>query len=710
MKSKKLISLLCAAALTASSFVALAVTASAEDTVLWSNSFDAYPTQGLTAAYHVVEGQKFPSLWLNARKEGNVFTKIINNWNLDPTYAMTANGKTLTVGSYHTSDGALVAGSSNDDNSDDTATTYIIDGGEGNKYLQIPRARFMARHQTGIFGLGDFAANSGEDLLVSFKIKLDTGTAGGATVNPSLRVGNIGEITTEASAGPVDAVDEVKEGDKVVTPAVPAQLAKAHVDADTWTNVRVVIPASGDPAIYLADATSASITTASATLANGLLSVKSNTTEADSVSSYGPYAHIAIDDLTIMSVAAGTGATATVPAATSIDYVAPTSTRELSPSALDTTIPVVTAPTADGTTGKTELDFEDATAGTLVSTNTTADQTSEDKLTGATVTLKKADKSPGGSASIVSTTDGGKALQLSAERFSRKSQAPMFKVSDRKAITSADDPTSVMAFNVMLKDGGSRNGALYLVDNENNVDSNTVIRNGSRMITFATDTNATDTGVSGDIILDAGKWYTVIVTVTPGAGSDTATIEGEIPTTTRIFVYDENGRNIDADAQYQRSAVKNFTRMDAGQSGQHFVQQLPVLIPGGFNTDDIGNGNSRIAVIDNVITYTTTETDFDFGKVLPTPGKSQLVVPEIETEYTAADNTLTVTGTGTFNVNVIHAQYTGDALTNVETQMIEVYEGTGTARLKTQAAAGDKIFIWNSTGNTVPYCNVITVE
>ena len=43
MKSKKLISLLCAAAMTASSFASLAVTASAADTVLYSNNFNGYP-------------------------------------------------------------------------------------------------------------------------------------------------------------------------------------------------------------------------------------------------------------------------------------------------------------------------------------------------------------------------------------------------------------------------------------------------------------------------------------------------------------------------------------------------------------------------------------------------------------------------------------------------------------------------------------------
>ena len=270
MKSRKLISFLGAAAMTASAFSGLTLTAFAEDTVLYSNSFDGYEKDTMVAFARTAADLTNNSGWKGQIDAGNEpFYSLYTN-NIQSMYRMdNEDGNSITV----------QCGTSN---LDDTSVVYIREKEDGDNYLSMPRARFSNKNgEMKLTGFDSYAANSGEDLLVSFKLMMTGGekTDGSAYV-PAIAIGDIGTLT----------IDDT------------------NIAADTWYDVRVVIPAEGDAAVYVGESQVLSKTDGS--IANGFI-MENNSADTKS----NVYPTVNFDELVIMSVAAGTASTVTVPEA-----------------------------------------------------------------------------------------------------------------------------------------------------------------------------------------------------------------------------------------------------------------------------------------------------------------------------------------------------------------------------------------------------------
>lgn len=324
MKNKKLISLFSASAMAVSAFSGLALTASAADTVLYSNSFDGFPADTMIAFSRNVDDLSTANGWAGQIEAGNEPFKSLYENNTPSSYEMeAANGSSLTV----------LCGTGN---IDDTSVVYSRELTAGDNYLSIPRARFSKKNGgMSLTGFDAYSANSGEDLLVSFKMMLNEGDG---TVPAAFSVGDLGTLSTAS-----------------------------NITSGQWYNVRVIIGADGNANVYLDGSDAATLTKSGGTLKNGFV-LENNSKDTKCT----VYPTVNLDELVIMSVAAGTGQTAEVPAAEDIEYKAPTPPEELpSPAPLEDSITFdfesnetsLTVPTGTGFTASV---VDDATTSSKV--------------------------------------------------------------------------------------------------------------------------------------------------------------------------------------------------------------------------------------------------------------------------------------------------------------------------------------------------------
>lgn len=270
MKSRKLISFLGAAAMAGSAFSGLTMTAFAADTVLYSNSFDGYAKDTMVAFARKSADLTSDAGWkAQIEAENEPFYSLYVN-DVKSSYEMdNEEGNSLTV-------------QCGTGNIDDTSIVYIREKGTDDNYLSMPRARFSNKNgDMKLTGFDSYTANAGEDLLVSFKLMMTSGTKNdGTSYVPAISIGDIGTLTID----------------------------NTNISDNTWYDVRVVIPASGDAAVYIGETQVASKSGGS--INSGF--VMENNTE-DTKSSV--YPTVNFDEMVIMSVAAGTATTVDVPEA-----------------------------------------------------------------------------------------------------------------------------------------------------------------------------------------------------------------------------------------------------------------------------------------------------------------------------------------------------------------------------------------------------------
>lgn len=174
---KKFISILGAAALTASAVV-VPVTAGAEgESVLYSDSMNGYATSvksGTTTVFAVQAGTKYSSVQAN------------EDWQWIFNSPASRKLGELTVG-FDGSEG------------DDTAAIMIKEKEDGgaDKYLSIPQNRFQSRCKPQISGFDGYTAKDGEDLVIAFDLRLTPGLEGSAAANPSLSIDGIGTVSLD---------------------------------------------------------------------------------------------------------------------------------------------------------------------------------------------------------------------------------------------------------------------------------------------------------------------------------------------------------------------------------------------------------------------------------------------------------------------------------------------------------------------------------
>lgn len=309
MRSKKIISILSAAAITASSMAYL--TAFAADEVLYSDSFNGYETSGNI----VLNNEGTPTA---DNETGSVFVCM------EPTSAHTANaaefGWMSNSAHERTLDKLTLGFTSN--TCADTAVFRIYEKEDASdKYLSLTKSR--DGHKAGvttITGFDGYEANADEDLVIDFDVMFKAGVKDGAAVPVGLTLNGLTSCAFDSSA----------------------------LGTDTWVNVRLVSK-DGSTTIYF-DGEEYN------TYTGTLSSIQTTPVTADTKCTL--YGSANIDNLVIMSAA--DGSTAEVPPAEDHE-------QEATP----TTDPNATIPPAAEIEDEYSFDFEtDETSIDVTNVNT----------------------------------------------------------------------------------------------------------------------------------------------------------------------------------------------------------------------------------------------------------------------------------------------------------------------------------------------------
>ena len=673
MKGKKLISLLCAAAMTTSAFAGISITASAADELLTLTDFTA-------ADIGVASGSD------------------TGKWNF-------ANSKQLVTAET------------------DDEGTYLkstITEGEGSTYdttyklpTPITATNYVLEFDTSIHksnGMGRYGRYNQIAFVDSTVTAVNDPRDYGAYAS-SLGYGNTGSETGKGYVKGIAAsltgkigIDGLIVNDIATSASDPIVKDSINVADDQWVRVQSVV-----------NGTTATVTVIDAA-GNKIVDAQDYTVDANGISAIHlvpgrgdanntpptTQGVVCLDNVHIYTGAVkpltteglrGQGAVQTPPPII------------INPDALEIAAPSITVPSESVTAGYMQ-NFNSLTAGQLAKIETTA--ASCTSIEGMTIDFggRESGADTTTYAEITNNTDGDNFLTLASGRFSNGNKGPVVSFANNLPITAATDPTSVMAFNVRLQDKGTAKGQLHLIDNiENRNDGAGSFRDRLAVLTTETDVSGY---VNGDTKigahLDADKWYTVVVTVTPTEGNVYGT--DKIASRYRVFIFDENGNNVNTDKGGNDPVIVG-DKVNSGDNSVS-VNNLPGFT-GAQDKDSIGSGNARIAIVDNIVTYRTTATDFEQGKVLPQIGKTQMFVPKVTVVgYDVEENKVTLKSDQNKEIaaQLVHASYENNALKKIEAKMVKIASGEAGSDIELGdwiITNGDKLMVWNSFGTMVPY-------
>lgn len=640
MKSKKLISLLCAAAMSASAFAGLTVTASAADSVLYSNNFNGFENNKMLVVAR--PSGDMPSTWIDAANGGNELFKALVN-------EQTPNEYTFTD-----ADKATVLVKAGETNPDDTAIVYAYAKADDadDTYISLPKSRFSNKTGGMKLDLSSLKAADGEDLVVSFKAMLSATTDGEtATFNVDSATG---------------------------TPS----LAATDLEAGTWGDVRLVVTSTGAATLYVNDEQKS---TGTVDLSGGVTfwvdQYSGGTKKSD-----GIYARVNIDDLVVMSAAAGTGATVTVPAAKDPE---------------DTTGPVVeqkqAAPSLIAPSSVTPVvnqKFDKA-----VNINSQTGDDGDTSIDGLKVVLGNVDDSVTG----VSTSDyakGDKVLKMTGGTKSTAGRGPIVSAVD--TLPLSDDNSSVMTFAVNLGTTSSTGaGRLYILQSTRQAGSDNLGEYNAVMAALATDDYSYSNGDTSVAInnLDADTWYKVAIVVS----SDKY----------RVWV-------AKADEDWSTSAQVQNDHVGQGESNLT-VTELPMLaVTSSTATKSDGTAASNLTYstvrIDNMLTYSGTASEP--RRLLPTTEAAPTPAPipaKVTMSVDETANTVTLTSDKDTDAVLVQASYRTDKTLDSVKKVVNVTLTAGTpytvpAKDLDAFTTNDKIMVWDSLKTMTPLASAYTIK
>ena len=640
MKSKKLISLLCAAAMSASAFAGLTVTASAADSVLYSNNFNGFENNKMLVVAR--PSGDMPSTWIDAANGGNELFKALVN-------EQTPNEYTFTD-----ADKATVLVKAGETNPDDTAIVYAYAKADDadDTYISLPKSRFSNKTGGMKLDLSSLKAADGEDLVVSFKAMLSAATDGETATF------NVGSATGTPS------------------------LAATDLEAGTWGDVRLVVTSAGAATLYVNNEQKSTGTVA---LSEGLTfwvdQYSGGTKKSD-----GIYARVNIDDLVVMSAAAGTGATVTVPAAKDPE---------------DTTGPVVeqkqAAPSLIAPSSVTPVvnqKFDKA-----VNINSQTGDDGDTSIDGLKVVLGNVDDSVTG----VSTSDyakGDKVLKMTGGTKSTAGRGPVVSAVD--TLPLSDDNSSVMTFAVNLGTTSSTGaGRLYILQSSRQAGSDNLGEYNAVMAALATDDYSYSNGDTSVAInnLDADTWYKVAIVVS----SDKY----------RVWV-------AKADEDWSTSAQVQNDHVGQGESNLK-VTELPMLaVTSSTATKSDGTVASNLTYstvrIDNMLTYSGTASEP--RRLLPTSEAAPTPAPipaKVTMSVDETANTVTLTSDKDTDAVLVQASYRTDKTLDSVKKVVKVALTAGTAYTVPATdldafTTNDKIMVWDSLKTMTPLASAYTIK
>ena len=497
------------------------------DGVLYSDSFNGYPTSAKTA-----DGTVFA-----AQADSN-YDGVKDNadwqWMFNSPASRTLDK--LTVGFSSAS-------------ADDTAVIMINEKEATDKYLVMPRNRFSSRGIGQITGLDSYTANSGESLVIDFKVMLEDGVlAEGGTASALLDLGDLGVLT-------------------------PAELGTGE-----WKEVKLVTY-DGSTSIYVDGSAVGDPVSAVPSIIRPV--------QFEANTKCNAYPSVCIDDIVILSSADGVDAV--VPAAAD---------HELTEEEPEETEPPKAVPgfTAHSTAQNLmSQDFNEIATGSLISIGTAA-QEPNTSIPGLEFRVGYRDKGADSSsyASISSLTEGDNVVKIAGGKFASNGRGVRMALADDLSIAENTDLTSIMAFAFKvepLQDGGK--GQLYLLDNDTNVDGNSVARD---ILAVFTSNGDSDNYKNGDtkigIDVTAGEWHVARIAVSNGSY--------------RVYL-DNNADD---------PAVK-ATKVNTGATSKA-VTNLPIIVA---TNGKSGSENYSLVTIDNVMAYQIS-APFE-KKYLPTVSGSE---------------------------------------------------------------------------------------
>ena len=662
MKSKKLISFLCAAAMTVSSFAGLAITASAAETVLWSDNFDAYD--------NVVDGY---------------------SPNLDPIGKVLADGTTTADSVY---DGIAGLKLQTANRGTDTSFFAIQDGKDsGSKSLMATTASTTAARGAKIFFVDDAKANktykpeTGKDLVLAFNVKTtDTGVNTG--VNHTILL----------------------NGDETAAVDFDNTLGIAH---DTWTQVKVVINETSGTKVYVGDGTDAKATLtaikelASMTFAGTEYSTKNCT---DCPKWY-------FDDMVIYS--SDNGAASTVPGAEGGEQATP-------PPEVDAPYLLAAEGATEGTVQSYTFDSVASGNWSIGTTaqqkyNNKGELNDVDTSIKAVpgLSIEIGGRSDGAEASTYAAIQKygtGKVLNLTASRFATGGRGPRVSFDNNIPATEGTYTVTSFAFKISPMTGHEEDATARLSLLEGTTQAGDDGLGEYRHVAAVFTTKKDETiyrepgNTSSDVIstyVTPNEWHYASVVAEPVK-------DNKAPY--RVYVDYDTSTNFDpqikSDYVYYGETAHTLAKTPM------FAIETRANKVGGVDTTPA----NAYALIDNIVAYSATGSEprrvvATLGEPEepdePTPEPVEMHTVTVESAADGKTAKVSTTETDAFNAVLIHAKYNGTTLAGVKSYPVTGVKAGGDVTVNMDAADpianGDKLMVWDSLKGMVPYCKAVTV-
>lgn len=315
-------------------------------------------------------------------------------------------------------------------------------------------------------------------------------------------------------------------------------------------------------------------------------------------------------------------------------------------------------------------------------------------------------------AKIVSVAEGDNAVRLSADKFATNGRGPVVSLDNNIDLSDMTSGSAVMSFAVYLsKTDANGIERLFLLDNTDNVDGNGCARDVVAVITTEDVQNEDESYkyTAGDsnigIHVEPEQWHTITVVATAGDSPVRLFVDGQ---------YKEDGK---------LAPALKVEMVGTGQDNKKYVTHLPMI--GIENTkaynEETGEGGTvySTALIDNVLAY-YVQGDLEPKNLPQTDGADPTPAPATPTPQPKHDVTVawnktakkaTVTAgdgeTEAFDGVLIHASYDNKGtMTSVTTYDAKNITTDGIEVAIPEADVvhtGDKLMVWNSMKDMIPY-------
>lgn len=315
-------------------------------------------------------------------------------------------------------------------------------------------------------------------------------------------------------------------------------------------------------------------------------------------------------------------------------------------------------------------------------------------------------------AKIVSVAEGDNAVRLSADKFATNGRGPVVSLDNNIDLSDMTSGSAVMSFAVYLsKTDANGIERLFLLDNTDNVDGNGCARDVVAVITTEDVQNEDESYkyTAGDsnigIHVEPEQWHTITVVATAGDSPVRLFVDGQ---------YKEDGK---------LAPALRVEMVGTGEGNKSYVTHLPMLAienTKAYN-EDTGEGGTvySTALIDNVLAY-YVQGDLEPKNLPQTDGADPTPAPATPTPQPKHDVTVTwdktakkaaVTAgdgeTEAFDGVLIHASYDNKGtMTSVTTYDAKNITTDGIEVAIPEADVvhtGDKLMVWNSMKDMIPY-------